>query len=143
MKNTTWNFTKSIALAFALSAFHFTNAQEWTKELKPGCTFSDIQKAFYENYKSDERQKVYGAENKDNEEYLIFKRWENFVKNRLDSTGHFASEQLWKEFTKTRSEKDQQTCTASNWTFVGPKNVPANGGGMGRLNTLEFEPGNP
>ena len=136
-------FYRCIPAVFA--GFLFTSnafSQEWTKGLKPGCTFQEVQHAFYEHYRNDETPSVYTTENKDNEDYLRFKRWEAFTKARLDSTGHFPSEQLWKEFQKSRNQKNNQPLITSSWSFVGPKTVPGGGGGMGRINTMEFQPGN-
>jgi photosystem II stability/assembly factor-like uncharacterized protein len=137
----------TLALACALAFPVCTSAQEenykWLKGLPPNCTFQDIQKAFYEHMEQ-ERPQVYGRETKENEGYMHFKRWEYFMRGRLDSTGRFPSEQLWKEYNASRNSRvHNPVTTAANWTFVGPSTIPNYGGGMGRLNTIELNPINP
>jgi photosystem II stability/assembly factor-like uncharacterized protein len=134
-----------MVLAFALAMPLFMHAQEndWMRELPVNCSFEQIRNAFYEHMDED-RPQVYGKETAGNEEYLQFKRWEYFMRTRIDSTGHFPSEQLWKEYNRSRSSRNSsEQLTASNWTFVGPASVPNYGGGMGRINTMEFNPSNP
>ena len=118
------------------------NAQAWSQSLKANATFKDIQHSYNDYYKSVQAPYNEFA-NKENAAYFRYKRWENFVKHRLDANGHFLGNQLMKEFQKTTSLKTNQNTAVANWQYIGPTSVPADGGGAGRINTLEFDPTNP
>ncbi len=107
-------------------------------------TFWDVQHAFDEYWKTREPSLI-ESENADEGGYQQFKRWEWFVKQRTFPSGIFYSpEILYKEFQKYKSKfKDQHERTGSNWTFIGPSQVPGNGGGAGRINCLAFHPTDP
>lgn len=121
---------------------HRAAAQEWAKTLPANAAFSEIQSAFYAYYGTHPVD-FNGSEGKDNEEYLQFKRWENFMQGRLDASGHFPNGQLFSEAQRIKHERSMSSASLSNWTFLGPFNVPGNGGGMGRVDAVHFQPGHP
>jgi photosystem II stability/assembly factor-like uncharacterized protein len=117
-------------------------AQQWTKNLLPGSNFSEI-KAAFEAWTLSHPMKAGGAEDETNSEYNRFKRWEAFVRPRLDESGHFPSSALSDEwFRSQRGRKTSYLIDSANWNLVGPMNDPAGGGGMGRLDVIRFQPGN-
>lgn len=119
-------------------------SQIWTKDLPPGATFFQVKEAFYKYYQSGQvvpREK----ENPMDEERARFARWEHYYKYRLDETGHPVNGgQILDEWANVDSKKSKQkVASPATWEFVGPAVLPSNGGGAGRINTMEFEPGNP
>ncbi len=132
---------KFLSILIILISFNTIFSQTWQSELKPGANYSDIQKAF-EKYWDNKSVPYNEIEGKEEGEYLHFKRWENFMKDRIDSTGHFPSYQLINEYNKINRINSKTTATAANWDYIGAPNVPGYGGGAGRINTIEFDPTN-
>ncbi len=135
----------SFVLAFALIIFSFaeTIAQSWTKGLPPNASFQEIRNAFYQAYEKNTNIPR-ANENVMDGELEKFSRWEWFAQSRLDENGRPDDGSIaMKEWLKYKSEKKYQRNAAvdpANWTFVGPSVQPSNGGGAGRINTLEFDP---
>ncbi|MBL4754928.1 MAG: PKD domain-containing protein [Flavobacteriales bacterium] len=81
-----------------------------------------------------------------------YKRWEYMMKPRVYPTGNPIDPTiLWTEWQRVKQNLPQQKArgksgqfellgTNGNWTEIGPDVVPSNGGGIGRINCLEFDP---
>jgi photosystem II stability/assembly factor-like uncharacterized protein len=120
------------------------HAQEWVEDLPDTANFFQLRDAF-NAYWGGRPLAEPGREDEENSEYMKFRRWENFMRTRVDENGHFPNGQLLREWERTKTQRTADASSASataSWTFTGPATMPGNGGGMGRLNTIEFEPGN-
>lgn len=133
---------KKIAPLFSLMLLTgVLSAQSWKKNCGASPRFSDIQKSFKDYYANKQAPRNEFL-NKEDGEYMHYKRWENFIKNRLDASGRFPSNQLFNEFQKQKLFKKTNSTTTANWQYIGATSVPLDGGGAGRLNALEFDPTN-
>jgi len=141
-----------ITIAFVLFAF-VASAQDWTKKMNdPTANFYDIQKSFNKYWKKEERKeklKKFFMLNKpteeENESYVLYKRWENFVEPRVYPSGDLnVINEGNKEIEKLISSSQQRSMMQAdgNWQPLGATVVPSNGGGAGRLNTIRFHPTN-
>ena len=76
-----------------------------------------------------------------------FKRWENFVEQRVYPDGNLQPQILFEERKRLNSMNTNFRMMPPNvWTQVGPDNVPLEGSGrkrgIGRLNSIVFHPTN-
>ncbi|MCX6295529.1 MAG: hypothetical protein NTX97_05600, partial [Bacteroidetes bacterium] len=83
---------------------------------------------------------------KENEGYVMYKRWEQFIEPRvapsgdrsLLNNGNLELQKLIESHTYKGS-----MMVGGNWSPMGSFGVPGNGGGAGRLNCIAFHPTNP
>lgn len=98
------------------------------------------------NYKEVEQLYYNFINNNSNDgTYQHFKRWQFFTEQRSYPTGNYYSPDiLFNEYQKIKNSetyKNQNVCSGK-WNFIGPGNLPANGGGSGRINCIAFDPVN-
>ena len=99
-------------------------------QLDSSLNFYSASEAYYTKHQGKDLQTVKG--------YKQFKRWEHFNKARCYPSGHPPiPDQLWKEAQKPRSKA---AASSASWEALGPLQIPDNGGGMGRVNCIEFNP---
>ncbi len=133
-------FVRILFIGFTFLSYSVFS-QEWANKLNdPKANFYDVQQEFNQYWKDKTPEKGKG--------YKAFKRWENFMEQRVYPTGNRAVlNNLWPEYqNKLKTAKNNTTESSANWTPMGPVNVPANGlsyqsGGIGRLNNIAFSPG--
>lgn len=139
-------FSGLLFFTFFFTCITFSFSQEWKKNIPSDATFNDIKKAFYDFHAGEpsipltpELQKFR------NEEFRQFKRWENFMKFRSKGSGKINPGILLEELEKFKARKKNllQNTPLSGWSPLGPFEIPGMGGGMGRLNTMEFHPSDP
>ncbi len=121
-------------------------AQEWMDHIpqKDSLTFYDVQKAF-NDYWDNKEASPFEEDNMEEGGYQQFKRWEYFMEARMDAKGNFNPTALWSEYEKYRRTHQGEKTTKTNaaWVSMGPTPLPGNGGGLGRINVLQFDPQNP
>lgn len=141
-----------ITVAFVLLGF-FASAQDWTKKMnEPNANFYDIQKSFKKYWKKEERKEKLKKffmsakpTEEENEGYILYKRWEQFVEPRVYPSGDLSVlNEGEKEFTKLITNPSYRSMmqAGGNWQPLGATVVPSNGGGAGRLNCIRFDPSN-
>jgi photosystem II stability/assembly factor-like uncharacterized protein len=121
-----------------------TRREPREKTKKKEINFFDIQKRFYEYWKDRKIQKRGRG-------WKQFKRLEHFMESRVNPDGSFPHSILWEESKKRkpfRLSKDISDELPPNWEPLGPVHVPSfgtttHGRGIGRLNTIAFDPNNP
>lgn len=124
----------SIIIALGLISLN-SFGQNWVKNISPSSSFDNLQKEA-SNYFDQNTSKQ-------NTDYQTYKRWEYFSKNRLDESGNLVSGSKLFEAYQNQLDKNNRNSAASSWEYIGSTSVPANGGGAGRINTMEFDPQNP
>jgi photosystem II stability/assembly factor-like uncharacterized protein len=108
----------------------------------------DIQQKFYSKYgdKSELKTEIDnpGEENEEDSYYNEFKRWEYLMRSRTFPSGILPEPGiLFKEYDKFKAAHPEAFTTRSaTWTPVGTDGVPGNGGGVGRVNVIRFDPSN-
>jgi PKD repeat protein len=129
-------------------------AQNWiTKLNNPNENYWDVKKSFDKYWKKEERKEKFKSffrqnepQEKENESFVLYKRWENFVAPRVWPSGNRAlintGNQEIQKLINTPSLKSAMQA-GGNWTAMGAFTVPDGGGGAGRLNCVRFQPGNP
>ena len=101
-------------------------------QLDSSLNFYSVSKSFYNEHEGEDLKSVNG--------YKQFKRWEHFNKSRCFPSGHPPMpNHLWKEAQKAQTKS---VASSANWESLGPLQIPDNGGGMGRINCIEFNPAN-
>ncbi|MFY9309471.1 MAG: T9SS type A sorting domain-containing protein [Bacteroidia bacterium] len=146
-------------LVYILCLFAFLlsgslNAQDWVKKMQdPSVNFYDVQQSFNKYWSKKEKKeklkKLFRFKQEieeENEGYIFYKRWEYFTEQRVFPSGD-------RSLIQTGTEQAQQLLTShayksamqagGGWVPVGAFDVPANGGGAGRLNCIRFHPTNP
>ena len=120
---------------------HFLFSQSWVEKMQdPTQNFYDIQREFNDYWENKTIEKGKG--------WKQFKRWENFIEQRVFPDGVMHPEILLNEYQNLQTSNNQFRMIPPNvWTQVGPDNVPlqANGTkrGIGRVNTISFHPTDP
>jgi photosystem II stability/assembly factor-like uncharacterized protein len=145
-----------LILSIAANAQSLANKKSKGINHKKEQNFYSVQKAFntyWEQKEEQEREKENKNVKRNNDkeeedgELMQFKREENFLKQRVYPTGNFNPEILITEYNKYKANHQQQKSlndrSSGNWSYMGPTNVPANGGGAGRINCVVFHPTNP
>lgn len=124
----------SIIIALGLISLN-SFGQNWVKNISPSSSFDNLQKEATNYF--DQNTSKQGTD------YQSYKRWEYFSKNRLDESGNLVSGSKLFEAHQNQLDKNTRSSAASSWEYIGSTSVPANGGGAGRINTMEFDPQNP
>jgi|GEM_PF-5266673 len=127
----------SLLLGFLLAILPLS-AQDWVETAKDkSCSFYDIIAAYKLEYGPDLRQ--------DTKTHKRLGRWAWFTGPRTYPTGQpipsGALHRGWEE--KRRLEvilNKRAGTTTPNWSLIGPSDIPANGGGVGRLNVVRIHP---
>lgn len=142
-------FTLFLSLLFSATLF----AQQWVEMMQdPNANFYDIQSEFYKYWDAPGRKAMLDkmdlarkgqAVLTDQEKSLTagwkqFKRWEWLKEQRAYPTGNLLPPS---DFFEALEQKKTETVMAGNWTYIGPNNVPSNGG-AGRVNCIRFDPNN-
>ena len=116
----------------------FLFSQQWVEDMQnPENNFYDIQREFNDYWENKTIEKGKG--------WKQFKRWENFIEQRVFPDGVIHPEILLNEYQNLQTSNNQFRMLPPNvWTQGGPDNVPlqANGTkrGIGRVNTIAFHP---
>ncbi len=137
-------------MLFAFSTTVFS--QPWLKQLpqvsnaykeKKQVNFYDIEKAFTD-YWSTREVKEEEEENANEGGHQQFMRWAHMMRYRTYPTGEFYDPDiLYKEFYKLKQNNHLKSLNATApWTYIGQNMVPANGGGVGRINVVRIHPTN-
>lgn len=130
------------------------SAQDWvTKMQDPNVNFYDVQESFNKFWEREEKKEKFKSfftfrksTEKENEGYVMYKRWEHFVEPRVYPSGdrsllNKGNEEIEKLIL---SHKNRSAMMAGgNWQPMGSFDVPTNGGGAGRLNCITFHPTDP
>ncbi|MGY8987704.1 MAG: WD40/YVTN/BNR-like repeat-containing protein, partial [Flavobacteriales bacterium] len=116
---------------------HFLFSQSWVEKMQdPTQNFYDIQREFNDYWENKTIEKGKG--------WKQFKRWENFIEQRVFPDGIMHPEILFEEAQRLQSSNQFRMMPPNVWIQVGPDNVPlqANGTkrGIGRVNTIAFHP---
>lgn len=117
------------------------------KSLAPD-NFYSIQENFYSQFgKPDPAQLQSENEAEDSQDksfYNQFKRWEYLMEARTFPSGNLPDPSIaMKEYDSYKAAHPESFGTRSaNWTPVGAAVVPGNGGGVGRINVIRFDPNN-
>ena len=130
---------KRILLLLLIPQFLFS--QDWIEKMQdPSQNFYDVQKEFNEYWENKTIEKGKG--------WKQFKRWENFIEQRVFPDGIQHPEILLEEYNNARNANNKFKMLPPNiWSQVGPSNVPLESSGrkrgIGRLNTIAFHPTDP
>lgn len=126
--------------------------QQVNKNLQPKSlatnNFYSIQDNFYNHFgKPDVSSLQADNESEDNQEesfYNQFKRWEYLMESRTFPSGNLPDPSMaMKEYDAYKVAHPEAFSTRSaSWTPVGSAVVPGNGGGVGRINVIRFDPNN-
>ncbi|MBI4931123.1 MAG: T9SS type A sorting domain-containing protein [Bacteroidetes bacterium] len=138
------------ALLITASAF----SQQWVEMMQnPNSNFYDIQKEFDAYWSQPEKKKLLNEmknegsekrkwfrkeEEKEVAGWIQFKRWEWLKEQRVYPSGNLFPPD---DYFQAVESKLNSTTVAGSWTFLGPSNVPTNGG-AGRVNCIRFDPSN-
>ena len=96
-------------------------------------TFFTLQKRFYDYWKDKTPEKGMG--------YKQFKRWEYFMKSRINPDGTIPdhSAEIWRVISE--EERQAGSCLlAANWTEIGPRKIDDNQALYGRINCIAIRP---
>ena len=119
----------------------FLFSQNWIDKMQdPSENFYEVQKEFNDYWQNKTIEKGKG--------WKQFKRWENFIEQRVFPDGVQYPELLLEEYNKLQATNNQFNMLPPNvWEQVGPDNVPlqSNGSkrGIGRVNSVQFHPTDP
>jgi PKD repeat protein/photosystem II stability/assembly factor-like uncharacterized protein len=128
--------------------------QDWVEKMNdPSVNFYEVQSSFNTYWKKEERKEKFKSfftpgnkTEEENESFILYKRWENFVEPRVFPSGdrnllNNNSKELEKTFSDHSYKSSRQA--GGNWQPLGPFTVPTGGGGAGRLCCVRFHPTNP
>ncbi|HUM47037.1 MAG TPA: hypothetical protein PLD84_08915, partial [Chitinophagales bacterium] len=110
--------------------------------------FYSIQDNFYKHYgerdANDLQEEIAGEDNEEESYYNQFKRWEYLMESRTFPTGNLPDPAIaFREYDNYKAAHPEAFSTRSaTWSPVGTAVVPGNGGGVGRINVIRFDPSN-
>jgi len=130
------NFTR---LLFILTILFYASSlfsqQTWVEMMAdPTTNFYDVRTSFNQYWAGkDTSEKGKG--------WKPFKRWEWFTEQRVYPSGDrsIINTAMGQYFDQVKNSPESPN---GNWAFLGPTNVPTNGGGAGRSNFIRFDPNN-
>lgn len=156
---------KTCIIVFALLLQSSLFGQIWMdNEIKKGKepNFFNIQKDFIESYNAQYPKSKEENNDGNNKEiktkkkktpggFKAYKRWEYYWAARVNPDGTFppagANIDAFKVYTESKNLKSkgasQPSVLSGNWTSLGPNSTPGGYAGIGRINSIGFDPGNP
>ena len=152
--NTLLKFLKCCALAaLFLGTSSAVSAQSWLELREQGANFYDIKAAFMRQYGNklpemnrELRREVKeggmksGKYEKNMEGMIQYMRWANFVEPRvMESNGNLNAMNQGVVQAIADQNRRASTRTGANWTVIGPRNTPTDGGN-GRINAVRAHP---
>lgn len=140
-------------LTLLLFLFNHTMAQQQANtNLQPKsieqANFYTIQDNFYSHYGEKDaaslQEEIAGEDNEEESYYNQFKRWEYLMESRTFPTGKLPDPSMaFRELDNYKAAHPEAFSTRSaSWEPVGNAVVPGNGGGVGRVNVIRFDPNN-
>lgn len=126
------------ALLFSLLSMPFQTlfAQNWYEVWRdPATSFSEKKAAFQQHFAGKDLNNIKG--------WKQFKRYEYYYDRMIGQPRDFdiAKQQLLRNFEAFRQDNTLTSSTTGSWSFIGPSVTPSNGGGAGRVNSVDFVPG--
>lgn len=127
-----------------LLAYVQLSAQKWAEMIHDGkANFYEIQATFESEWSGNEHVRGSG--------WKPYKRWEHYTEERVFPSGELPPQHLrFQEYYKFMSIKNRGSVNSSrsngNWESIGPFSWQEDGGwnpGIGRVNFITEEPGNP
>lgn len=150
------NMLRKLFFLFAIvfSAPSISFSQDWVKKMQdPEVNFYEVQKSFNKFWEREEKKEKFKSffsfrnnTEKENEGYVMYKRWEQQIEPRVYPSGDRTVLNKGKEELQKLIENHSNRSSmmiGGDWTPVGSSDVPGNGGGAGRLNCITFHPTNP
>jgi photosystem II stability/assembly factor-like uncharacterized protein len=141
-------FTIILTLHLLIAAALPVSAQKWVRMMQdPEVNFYDVQKEFYRYWKEHEsevrHEKNQDREVEEEETYMQFKRWEEYMEPRVYPSGKrldpaFISNEYQDYLAKNSSLKSRMSSQA-NWSIIGPVYQ----GCAGKIICVRFHPSNP
>ncbi|CAN5331479.1 T9SS type A sorting domain-containing protein [soil metagenome] len=128
-----------LPIIFLFIGINSASAQKWVAMMEdPSVNFYDVQKEFYAYYVN--KTKVLESEPRMDGPYHRFKRWEHYMEPRVYPTGIRPDPMfIYAEWLKQKAYISKNRAPA-NWTFIGPSQLPTNGGGAGITFTVAIDP---
>src|ERR1043166_124900 len=128
-------------------------SQDWVRKMQdPGVNFYDVQRSFNQYWAKEEKKEKFKSfftfrakTEKENEGYVMYKRWENYVEPRVYPSG---DRSLLNKTNEVRTQmiashgNRSSRMVGGNWIPLGSFGTAANGG-AGRVNCVAFHPTNP
>ncbi len=144
----------NLSLVFFILSLNHLNAQDWVKKMNdPQSNFYDIEKSFNKHWKKEERKEKLKSfftnepkNEEENEGLMLYKRWEYTTKPRVYPSGNRdLLHESGKEIERAIADPVYKSALQANgnWQPLGAFDVPADGGGAGRLNCVRFHPTQP
>ncbi len=128
---------KTFILFFFLSFATILTAQDWVSVWQdPNTSFVEKQSAFKSYYQGKDMSLLKG--------WKPFKRWEYFYQRRIlagedvEAVRQRTLNYFLQQSNNAVASNSKTTSSGGNWTFIGPTQLPTNGGGAGRVNFVEF-----
>ena len=111
---------KKLLYLFLIPSFVFS--QSWIDKMQdPTVNFYETQQEFEEFWENKTIEKGKG--------WKQFKRWENFIAPRVYPDGILRPKVLLEEYNKLEDYNNSNMLPNSNWTQVGPNDVPLQSNG--------------
>ena len=125
---------------------NLTFGQDWKIMQQKGKSFKEINAIMTSRFqgKSTKRDNTNYSK-----EFKQYARWEHYWRQNLDASGNFVTAKQvlasWEE-AQGNDQAFQSLTGTSNWSYIGPDTIPTATeiayAGMGRLNTIAFNPSN-
>ena len=136
---------KKVLVFFMILFCSSLYSQNWRQKMsEPNASFFEIQEAFNEEWESKNYERGKG--------YKQFKRIENLLEKRVNESGLYNPGRTWKTYQQYLKQytpnfsKSNAVCSSNsgNWSLIGPTQPASssNGGGLGRIDCIEFHPTN-
>ncbi len=142
---------KALLLIVLAAACVRSYAQPWVKQTGERIKFADAAAQYIRVEKDEEeeererkeeraRGRNGGREMEEDENYL-FDRWYWYWNQHLDTNGYMVSGRVnMEEWNKVKAGTVAAKTTAANWVFQGPTYCEGGYSGLGRINTIGFDP---
>jgi photosystem II stability/assembly factor-like uncharacterized protein len=146
---------KTLLCLILLSMANSMNAQTWLDLKEQGANYNQIRDAFYrenasklKDFKKELKKEANGKAadagkyEREMEGMVHFMRWSHFVEPRVSEfRGDMSA--MNEGMYRAIEQKNREVATrAANWTLMGPKSTPSNGGN-GRINAVRVHPTDP
>ncbi|MFN3404702.1 MAG: VPS10 domain-containing protein [Cytophagaceae bacterium] len=132
---------KTIIFFLFFFSYGFTQAQDWYNMLQEADNYYEVVRRLEEYYKHRDKGQGSG--------YKQFKRWEYFMREKIDQHGRFINQEYYFEEVRKFKEKNAQQGNARvathSWVELGPKTWNRTSSwnpGIGRITCIAIHPTN-
>ncbi len=136
----------STLFSLLLTTTIFAQVQQNSAVMPNSPNYYEVRENYLQKLKEEEIESgLFGVENEADDDLAKFMRWDYLMRTRVDAYGNYPDPGiLFKEGARFMNKNQSGAGSrAATWEPIGNADRPDNGGGVGRVNVIQFDPDDP